>query len=321
MIVPALLFGYLLLAASVAPGRLARARWTRRAPGLAVLAWLTLAASVLLAAMLGFATLAVPPEALGHDLSDLIHECILHLRLDYGAAGGTIAGTVGALGVCAILGRLALTGGARAWHIHQVRRRQRRLLALLGSTTGDGVVIVASNRPAAYCVPGRRGRIVLTDAVLSQLAPDQLAGVLSHERGHLNGRHHLLVGATATLRRAFGFVPAFQLAQEQIADLVELLADDAAAASCRRDRLAAALLALAGGGVPAHTLGAAGASAVSRAHRLATPPRALNAAGALGIGLACATVLLIPPMIAIGPAALAATGDHCRVAQLGHYHR
>ncbi len=59
------------------------------------------------------------------------------------------------------------------------------------SPGGDPAVVLDDPRPAAYCVPGRPGTIVLTSGALAVLDPAQLAAVLAHERAHLAGRHHL----------------------------------------------------------------------------------------------------------------------------------
>jgi len=62
---------------------------------------------------------------------------------------------------------------------------------LVGSPTcWRDVVVVPSDRPAAYCVAGRPRAIVITSAALAGLQEDQLAAVLAHEQAHLGGRHH-----------------------------------------------------------------------------------------------------------------------------------
>ncbi|WP_419249342.1 M48 family metalloprotease [Streptomyces canus] len=39
--------------------------------------------------------------------------------------------------------------------------------------------------PAAYCVPTRGGRVVITSSALSRLTPSEGAAVVEHERAHL----------------------------------------------------------------------------------------------------------------------------------------
>src|SRR5581483_11167359 len=64
---------------------------------------------------------------------------------------------------------------------------------------GDAAFVLDASRPAVYCVPGRPPTIVVTTGALAVLEPGQLTAVLTHERAHLAGRHHLLLAATRSL--------------------------------------------------------------------------------------------------------------------------
>lgn len=77
---------------------------------------------------------------------------------------------------------------------------------------------------AAYCLPGRHRRIVITNATLDALDGTQLDAVLAHEHAHLTGHHHLVVGGADARRRAFPRVPLFRHAHAEISRLVELAA-------------------------------------------------------------------------------------------------
>ena len=96
--------------------------------------------------------------------------------------------------------------------------------------------------------------------------------MLAHERAHLSGRHHLMLRLAAALERTFLGVRFFAVAAEQVAYLVEVAADDAAARRAPRLTVAAALLAVAAAGVPAGTLGAGGSAVARRIERLIDPP-------------------------------------------------
>ena len=149
-----------------------------------------------------------------------------------------------------------------------------------------------------YCLPGRR-RIVLTTGALSRLDDGELDAVLAHERAHLSGRHHLVLALAAALPRAFPAVGLFAVAARQVAYLVEIAADDAAARRAPRLAVASALLAVAGAGLPAGALGAGGSAASQRIQRLINPPQHSRiqqavtcAAMATAAALAIATVAL-----------------------------
>src|SRR5439155_5067377 len=130
---------------------------------------------------------------------------------------------------------------------------------------------VASDRPAVYCLPGRR-RIVLTTGALTRLDDRELDAVLAHERAHLSGRHHIVIALAVALQRAFPLVRFFAIAARQVAYLVEIAADDAAVRRAPRLTVASALLAVATPGVPAGALGAGGSAAAQRIQRLINPP-------------------------------------------------
>ncbi len=137
---------------------------------------------------------------------------------------------------------------------------------------GGAAVVLDAARPAAYCVPGRPAAIVLTSAALAVLDPGQLAAVLAHERAHLAGRHHLLIGLTRGLAATFPGVPLFTQAPAEVARLAEMCADDAAARRSSRPMLVAALLAMGtGGAVPAAALAATTCAVSARVQRLLEP--------------------------------------------------
>jgi len=89
---------------------------------------------------------------------------------------------------------------------------------------------VDHHQAAAWCLPGVGRRVVLTTAAITVLDDGRLAAVLAHERAHQRGHQHLLVSLARSLAAAFPRVCAFRQGHEQVARLVELLADDAAAA-------------------------------------------------------------------------------------------
>jgi Peptidase family M48 len=70
--------------------------------------------------------------------------------------------------------------------------------------------------------------VILTTAAAQALDADQLDAVLAHERAHLAGRHHRLLALARIGREVFPFLPLMRDAEQQVARLVELHADDAA---------------------------------------------------------------------------------------------
>jgi len=112
-----------------------------------------------------------------------------------------------------------------------------RLAAALPAPTGD-LVVLDDPDPHAYAVPGRPGRIVVSAGLLRRLDAGQRRALLTHERAHLDGRHHLHHTAAhlaAAANPLLGRLPA------AVALACERWADETAAAICHRDTVANAL--------------------------------------------------------------------------------
>lgn len=307
-----------LLLFAVAPA-LGAARWTSQAPRLGVLAWHVLSVSSIGALALAGLTLAIPAAELTGNLADLFEACALNLRQQYATPGGAALSMAGLTIAGLIVVRVAY-GFSREWATAtRTRRHHRRALAVLGRRD-DAVraLVMACDRPAAYCVPGRGGgEVVVTTTALSRLNPEELRAVLAHERAHLRGRHHLIVLLSAGLRRAFPFVPPLRSAHERVAQLVELIADDRAAGRTSRTTLASALLVLGSATVPAATLGAGGSTAALRAQRMLAPVEPLSVPRVLVGGSTVLLGLVLPIAVALTPA-LAILGQHyCPVPMPG----
>jgi len=283
----AFLIAYAACVGTLGSRLLGRARWTARAPMLAIVTYLTAGWSVVAALGLAGLTLAVHATALSGGLSDLIGACVLRLRETYGTPGGatvaglglTLAGAVAARTVLTAMTHLRAAGRQALKHAQTARLIGRPEPAL-------GAVLVEHSEPVAYCVAGRHPTVILSTGALQELDPAQLAAVLAHERAHLTGRHHLLL-ALARARIGSLVLPVLPLmrdADAQVARLVEMHADDAAARASDPRSLATALVVLTAGASPAPALAAAATDAVQRIHRLLRPPSrwALRGAGCSG---------------------------------------
>lgn len=305
------LAGYAVLLALAAPRVLVRARWPRRSPRMGIGVWLAVCGSVIAATVLAGLSLTVSAARVGGDIASILHACAEALRHHYAAPahpGGLAGATLALLVVVWAAGHVAvaLAVGARQ------RREHADALTLLACRDPElGVDVVEHDRPAAYCLPGRRHRIVVTRAAVDRLTPSQLAAVVSHERAHVTGRHHLVLAMSQGLRRALGFVPLFRVASVELAYLVELAADDAAAHHQDRRTVAAALLAVATGPIPASALGAAGPSALDRIRRMLAAPQPLPRRTRIWCLTVVHTLIAVPLAIAANPAVLAIIDHHC----------
>jgi Zn-dependent protease with chaperone function len=300
------LFGYAAVLLTAGASVLARARWADRAPRLAVAAWLALTGSAVMSVALGGMALAVPTVRVSTDLAALLADCVMDVRASYAHPGGAAMAGAGAVLGLAVIARVCWCAAVTLARAALARRRHRRVLALAGRHDRRlGAVLVDHDEAAAWCLPGTGRQVVLTTAAAAALDEAQLAAVLAHERAHQRGRHHLLVALAGSLTAAFPRVRAFRQGHEQVARLVELLADDAAAAASPRLKVAEALLALAAP-APAAALGAGGSATGARVRRLIAAPapigRARTAAGALTV----VALAAFPLVLLAGPAAVSA---------------
>ena len=306
-----ILAAYGLLLALAGPRLLNRAAWTHRAPRLAIACWQALCAAVLASAVLAGLALAVPTVRISADLAMLLRSCVMALQAQYATPGGAAVSATGAVLALAVATRVAWCLAAGIIAARRERSRHRRALAFVGTVDGDtGVSVVPDDRPAAYCLPGRGHRIVLTSAALAKLGPQELAAVIAHERAHVRGRHHLSLSFTAAFAAAFPRLPLFATADAETRRLVELAADDAACASIDELTLAEALLMMSGPAAPAMALGAGG-DVSARIRRLIAGRRPLPTwTSRLGL-VAAVGLLAVPFALAAEPAVAAIGMNYC----------
>ncbi len=69
---------------------------------------------------------------------------------------------------------------------------ERRRLPTCGP---DGVLVIDSDEPTAYAVPGRRGGIVVSRGMIDVLDGNERTVVWAHERAHLQNHHHRYLAA------------------------------------------------------------------------------------------------------------------------------
>ena len=306
MTVAAVLIAYAVCVGTLGSRLLGRARWTARAPLLAIVTYLAAGWSVVAALGLAGLTLAIHATALGGGLSHLIGACVLRLRETYGTPGGA---TVAALGLSlagAVAARTVLTAMTHLRSAGQQALLHAETARLVGRPEPSlGAVLVEHSDPVAYCVSGRHPTVILSTGAVQALEPAQLSAVLAHERAHLTGRHHRLLAMARIGRLVLPFLPLMRDADAQVARLVEMHADDAAARASDPRSLATALVVLATGASPAPGLAASATDSVARIHRLLRPAEPLSAGRRQLLRATAASLALTPVLLALAPAMLA----------------
>jgi Zn-dependent protease with chaperone function len=304
--IAAVLVAYAACVGTLGSRVLGRARWTARAPLLAILTYLTAAWSVVAAVGLAGLTLAVHATVLGGGLSHLIGACVLRLRATYGTPGGATAAGLGLILAGAVVARTVLTALTHLRAAGRQALRHAQTARLAGHPDlALGAVLVEHPQPHAYCVAGRHPTVILTTGAVQALDPGQLDAVLAHERAHLASHHHRLLALARIGRLVLPFLPLMREADSQVARLVEMHADDAATRACDPRSLATALVALATAASPAPALAAAATDSVQRIHRMLGPAEPLGRARRHLLRGTAAALALAPVLLALAPALVA----------------
>ena len=285
-----------LLLVGPVPEILARASWPTRAPRAAIVLWQAVAVAAVLSAFsagIAIASRLLVPGPDGRPTATITSEIRalgLSLWLVY-VTVFAITLLIGARLLIAVLQVAIKTRRRRAHH--------RMLVDLLGvardgaTSTGTGHLrILDVSEPLAYCLPGVRSRVVLSNGTLNTLSDNEITAILRHERAHLRARHDLVLEMFTAVHAAFPRFVRSARALDAVRVLVEMLADDAAVRAAGPTPLARALVACAAGPTPSGALAAGGPSTVVRLRRLGG--RGNSLAVAAGAYLAAAAVLIVP---------------------------
>ncbi|MER5355282.1 M56 family metallopeptidase [Kitasatospora sp. NPDC002551] len=284
---------HLVLVGFLLPRRLAGSRRLQARPVLGSAVWLALMASFGTGLLLAAHHLLAP---LGHEPAGLVG-LLPHIEPPT-AAPHAHDWWVPA----AAVGAVAAVAAALAGRAARARRRHRTALDLVAARDpGSPLLVLDDPRPAVYCLPGRRARVVATRGALDLLDERRLAAAVAHEHGHLRGRHHLVLLAADTFALLLGRrLPLARLGRAEVALLLEMAADDAALARVTRTDLAGALCALATADATAPgpgTLAATSTGVLARVQRLARTP----APPARAYRLAALATPLLPYLLACAP--------------------
>ncbi|BBY77155.1 integral membrane protein [Mycolicibacterium parafortuitum] len=283
-----------LLLSGPVPAMLARATWPLRAPRAAIVLWQAIALAAVLSAFSAGIAIASRLFEPGAD----------------GRPTATFASSIAMLGwplwtAYVVVFVLTLVIGARlivsvlrvAIATRRRRAHHRMVVDLVGShrrrpRSRGGLRILDVAEPLAYCLPGVRSRVVVSEGALNTLSANEVSAILEHENAHLRARHDLVLEMFTAVHAAFPRFVRSAHALNAVRLLIELLADDAAVRAEGPTPLARALVACASGRAPRGALAAGGPTTVVRVRRLGGEPNSrILAAGAYA---AAAAVLVVP---------------------------
>ena len=280
------------------PPRLALAAWPRRSPAAALLLWQAVGITAGLLAVQAVVTVALAPAGPTHAEA-------AQAVLD-GSAQARWWSVVAAVTAAVLVLRLVSVFTVSAVRTLRARHRNRVLVDLVATRNPllPGARVVDHDVPLAYCLPGLRPRVVLSRGVLDLLREDEVRAVLAHEDAHVVQRHDLVVLPFSAFGTTFPRLRPVRTASEQVALLVEMLADDRAARLHPPDVLARALYKVGTASVPSGGLGATADGVLLRAQRLVCPPPPLTWGELLAVALGTAVVLALPALGLLLPLAL-----------------
>ena len=288
------------------PALLARAKWPLRAPRAAMVLWQAIAVAAVLStfsAGIAIASRLFVPGPNGRPTATLVG--------DIGRLGWALwILDVAAFALTLLVGvRLAMAVIRVAVITRRRRAHHRMLVDLLGLSSdvvaarayapGRDLRVLEVAQPLAYCLPGVRRRVVVSEGTLDSLTDTEVAAILSHERAHLRARHDLVLEAFTAAHAAFPRFVRSASALDAVQLLVELLADDAAVRVAGRAPLARALVTCASGRTPLGALAAGGTHTLLRVRRLSGSGNSLMLSTAAY--LAAAAVLVVPTFALVIP--------------------
>lgn len=187
-------------------------------------------------------------------------------------------------GGSAVAAALAMTGSLTV--------ALRRAHAHRSIADGQSFVVLPTDEPAAFAVPGDPGCVVVSAGMLRALDGDERRVLLAHERAHLARQHHRYLWVTAM---ATAMVPVLRPLEARVRFATERWADEDAARAVGDRRLVARALcraALAQDAYPGPAMSLAGLGVHARVDALLAEPPARTRLGRVGLlGATAMTVL------------------------------
>lgn len=288
---------------------LSRASWPSRAPGTALVLWQSIALAGGLSMIGSLVTYGLIPFG-----DNLIAAGLEFVRR---VLGGTLppgANFTQMFALClAVLlaGHLLLSLLLTVVRSEMQRKRHLSLVNLLSAPLEGtpGTRVLDHPSPVAYCLPGTTSSVtVLSEGLLTLLNDNQLRAVVAHENAHLAQQHHIVLIAFKSWHSALPWFPIANRAENAVALLVEMLADDQARRATDAQTLATAIALVGSGAATAPAspelawasrgeveLGMVG----PRVTRLLSPQHPLSSTARATVLLVATALLVIPTVLLV----------------------
>lgn len=234
------------------PLLLVRTTSFRRAPRAALVLWQSITIAAVLSALAAAPAilLEIGPEAVDGP----------------GSARAVVTG--GAVLSGLVLARVLLSGHQVGTRLRATRRRHREFIDLLSNAphepSASQLCVLEHSTPTAYCVPGLRSRVVLSQGTIDALSDEEVQAVLAHERAHLRERHDLILEFFTVMNTSLPPILRTPKALREVRLLAELLADRSAVQAVGPVVVARAVVTMAGSAALYTPMGAGCSTALIR---------------------------------------------------------
>lgn len=297
-----------LLVTWIAPWLLHRLLCRGVEPQVLLVTWFALVASTSVSLLASIVLMLIPGHGPAGRVVSLVHHCWQALQAGVVPRLEEVAGLLGVVVAAVAVARCVVGATRFAQHQRSLHRRHLDLLRILAQGRDEQYPTLWLDLPdpVAYSVAGRPALVVASHSLRTRLPGEALSAVLAHERAHLNGHHHLLVGLAEALAKALPWLPLMRTAPNFVRTTVELYADAVAARHHGRGAVRTALLAMASQSTPRFALGMGGRCTELRLNILEfdrTPPGRVGRT--LRSGVAGAAAVATPMLASTALLALA----------------
>jgi Zn-dependent protease with chaperone function len=245
----ALLLGVLLVA-WFAPPVLGRLIERGVDPQVVLVTWGVLVGATFLTAAATLVVVVLPMHEPLPSLMQFVHHCWAAMRHGRVPEPHDLPGLL-ILVVLVAVSTLAVRGLVRYKRSQRQLHRRHWELLRVAAQPEEGrypTMWLSHDDPLAYSVAGEPPFVVATRGIRERLSAADAAAVIEHERAHLRGRHHLLVGVADALAGSAPWLPLMRQSPTLIRTVVELAADRAAARAHGPGAVRSALLIMSRGG-------------------------------------------------------------------------
>ncbi|MGI5506384.1 M56 family metallopeptidase [Lentzea sp. CA-135723] len=277
-------------------------------PAVLLTGWFMMVAGCLTTVTAAVVIAVLPGHGPAPQLVGLVHSCWQTLQHGGTPRAEEVAGLACAAILLTVAVKIAISLVRHRRTQDRVQRKQREALTIVAHRQPGAIPTwwIPHSTPLAYSLSGRSALVVATDGLNEHLSKASVDAVIEHERAHILGHHHLLVGFARALASAVPWTPLTRRSPELVSALVELAADAVAARAHGTEAVRSALLTMTAGGTPPAALAMARDCVELRLRNLggasrSTTPTWIAGVVAMALPMAVGAALLTVAAFALCP--------------------